>query len=361
MIITVYSIASILLIPVAGFLSDRYGRKAVMIPCLVVVAAGGLISGLSSWLMKTPYTVILIGRVVQGIGASGAFPVVIPTVGDLYREETEVSKGLGIIETTNTFGKVVSPVLGSALGLIAWFVPFLAIPVLSGVSIVLIMLWVKTGKNEKSEKTTIKDFFKKVKQIFGEKGRWLYAIFFNGFIVMFVLFAYLFYLSTILEDNFHMHDMKKGLVLAIPLLFLCATSLITGNLIHADKKLMKWIIFTGFLAATITLPWVGFLSGLILIILVLTLSGTGLGATLPCLDALITEGIVKDDRGTATSFFSGARLLGVAVGPPLAALLMNTGSKITFMVLAGSGLAAALAAYLFIKPDNIQNKQEKTT
>ena len=55
---------------------------------------------------------ILIGRAIQGIGAAGAMPVVIPCVGDLYKDEKQVSTGLGIIETSNTFGKVLSPILG---------------------------------------------------------------------------------------------------------------------------------------------------------------------------------------------------------------------------------------------------------
>ena len=35
MIITSYSIAAVFLIPVAGYLSDRYGRKMVIIPSLI--------------------------------------------------------------------------------------------------------------------------------------------------------------------------------------------------------------------------------------------------------------------------------------------------------------------------------------
>lgn len=140
MIITVYSIASIVLIPVAGFLSDKFGRKKVMVPSLIITGTGGLLSGLSALLFKNPYGWILAGRILQGIGASGAFPVVIPCVGDMFREEADVSKGLGIIETANTVGKVLSPILGAALGLLAWYVPFLAIPVLSGIAAFFIII-----------------------------------------------------------------------------------------------------------------------------------------------------------------------------------------------------------------------------
>src|SRR5690625_3907471 len=85
-VITVYSIVAIIFIPLAGFLSDRFGRKKVIIPSLLVTAAGGLIAGWASWKMEDPFVVILLGRILQGIGASGAMPIVLPLVGDIFRD-----------------------------------------------------------------------------------------------------------------------------------------------------------------------------------------------------------------------------------------------------------------------------------
>lgn len=72
MIITIYSIVAILLIPIAGYLSDRWGRKMVMVPSLLIAAIGGAITGWVSWKVDNPYIWILIGRAIQGIGAAGA-------------------------------------------------------------------------------------------------------------------------------------------------------------------------------------------------------------------------------------------------------------------------------------------------
>jgi ACDE family multidrug resistance protein len=44
MLITVYAIAAIVLIPIAGYLSDQYGRKRVIIPSLFITAIGGAVS-----------------------------------------------------------------------------------------------------------------------------------------------------------------------------------------------------------------------------------------------------------------------------------------------------------------------------
>src|SRR5690625_6427107 len=65
LIITSYSLVAIFLIPVAGFLSDRYGRKKVMIPALLITGIGGLVAGGAAWVMESPYSIILLGRVLQ--------------------------------------------------------------------------------------------------------------------------------------------------------------------------------------------------------------------------------------------------------------------------------------------------------
>lgn len=69
MIITVYGLIAILMIPVAGYLSDRYGRKIVILPSLFLAAIGGAICVAAAWFLTgvTAYWVILGGRLVQGL------------------------------------------------------------------------------------------------------------------------------------------------------------------------------------------------------------------------------------------------------------------------------------------------------
>src|SRR5699024_337151 len=110
-IITVYSIVAIIFIPLAGYLSDRFGRKKVLIPALILTGIGGVIAGLAAWKMVNAITVILIGRILQGIGASGAMPVVLPLVGNMFRRDEEAISTVIIIETSITVGKLVSPIL----------------------------------------------------------------------------------------------------------------------------------------------------------------------------------------------------------------------------------------------------------
>lgn len=147
LLITVYSVMAIFLIPIAGYLSDRIGRKAVIIPSLIITGIGGSVCGAAAVWMDHSYSVILLGRVLQGIGAAGAMPIVLPLVGDMFKSEEDVSSGLGIIETANTCGKVLSPILGTALVAIVWHLPFWAIPVLCLISILLVLFLSNSPKN----------------------------------------------------------------------------------------------------------------------------------------------------------------------------------------------------------------------
>ncbi|MCP8969448.1 MFS transporter [Ectobacillus ponti] len=359
MIITVYSIVAILLIPIAGYLSDRWGRKKVIIPSLIIAGIGGAITGWASWKMSDPYWIILAGRVVQGIGSAGAMPVVLPCVGDMFKDEKDISCGLGMIETSNTFGKVLSPILGSALAAVVWFLPFWFIPILCAIAVLLIIFLVKPPKKQ-DDPVPVKEFVHSVWKLLKEKGKWLVTIFIAGAIIMFVLFGALFYLSTILETKYHTDGIWKGLILAIPLSALSLCSFITGKKIGDDKKIMRRCAYLGFfiLAGSFIIPV--FFNNVYTLVTSLSIGGVGIGLALPSLDALITEGIEKEERGTITSLYSSMRFVGVAAGPPLYAIFMKGADQDIFWVSGAAGLAGALLIMFFVKPKSSKNEDSKS-
>src|SRR5699024_8764133 len=127
-IITCYYIVAIIILPLSDYLSDRLGRKKVIKAPLILTGIKGIIAGLSSWKMDIAYSMIVLGRILQGIGVLGAMPIVLVLVGDLFQRESVASATLGIIETANTAGKVLSPILGAAFTAVIWFLPFFSIP-----------------------------------------------------------------------------------------------------------------------------------------------------------------------------------------------------------------------------------------
>lgn len=349
LIITIYSVVAIILIPIAGYLSDKFGRKKIIIPSLMITAIGGGIAAFASWQITEPYLWIMVGRLLQGVGAAGAFPVTIPTVGDMYPDEEDASKGLGIIETANTFGKVLSPIIGASLALVIWFLPFIFVPIFSIVSILLVIFLVKVPKQNQRTKPKFARFFKNIKAVFKKNGRWLVAVFIIGGLNMFVLFGYQFHFSNLLEKHYQIEGVLKGLILAIPLIILCLASYFSSKKIGDNKQLMKWLIFSGNLMIGVPLLFITNGISLWLIICLLSIASLGIGVSLPSLDTLITKGVEKKIRGTIASLYSSMRFLGVASGPPIVAA-MEDNVRVLYISLAILSGVAALVALFAIKP-----------
>ncbi|SYX83661.1 bacillibactin exporter [Paenibacillus alvei] len=351
LLITVYSVMAIFLIPIAGYLSDRIGRKAVIIPSLIITGIGGGVCGAAAVWMDHSYSVILLGRVLQGIGAAGAMPIVLPLVGDMFKSDKDVSSGLGIIETANTCGKVLSPILGTALVAIVWHLPFWAIPVMCLISILLVLFFVKQPKesDSDSEPIPVRNFLKQVIQLIRENSRWLIAIFVIGGLGMFMLFSSLFYLSESLEDKHGYKGIVKGLLLAIPLAVLSTSSFIAGKCIGSNKIAMKWIIVCGLALTAVGLGMCILTKSVVPLFIWLSAAFLGIGASLPCLDSFITASIEKKHRGTISSLYSSMRFVGVAAGPMIAALVMNHTQTNLFLILCACGVAAALSGLFAIR------------
>lgn len=360
LIITVYSVVAILLIPIAGYLSDRWGRKIVILPCLIIAGAGGALSGWAAWKFSDPFFWILMGRVLQGIGSAGAAPVVIPLIGDLFKKDEEVSSGLGLIETANTAGKVLSPIIGAFLASFIWFLPFWFIPFFSLISVLLVLFLVKSPKKNK-ETQSVKEFLHCVKDVLAKHGRWLYAIFATGCLVMFILFGILFYLSETLEKQYGIDGIKKGFMLAIPLLALSISSFAAGKKIGNDKHFMKVLLVYGMALLALSFTAIRIQHSLFFLFSFLILSGVGIGIALPCLDALITEGVEKDQRGTITSFYSSMRFIGVAAGPPVYAAVMAQSEHMIYYLSISVSLITLFIVLFLIKPGKEKKQQVKPT
>ncbi|MFB7817303.1 MFS transporter [Paenibacillus chitinolyticus] len=348
LVITLFSITAGLIIPISGYLSDRFTRKSVIIPSLIIYGAAGVLAAFGA--IWKSYTILIIARAIQGIGAAGTAPIAMALVGDLYKGGTE-SKALGLTEASNGLGKVLSPIIGSLLALIVWYMPFFAFPIFCLLALLAMMFLIHEPKAKK-EPTELKPYLHKIGTILKKKGRWLITSFFAGSLALFILFGVLFYLSNILEEPpYHIDGVKKGFVLAIPLLGMVITSYTTGALIKKNGTLMRWLINIGLLVMTLSLASTIFaFQNLYLFIGLLTLSAIGTGLLLPCLNTMITGSVEKSERGMITSIYNSLRFIGVAFGPPIFGWLMDKSDRLIFITVSSlAGLTLVLVFYL-VKP-----------
>ncbi|KOR89595.1 MFS transporter [Paenibacillus solani] len=347
LIISIFSLAAGLFIPIIGYLSDRYGRKIIIIPALITYGAAGILAGFGA--IWDSYAVIITARAIQGLAAAGTAPIAMALVGDLYDGGTE-SKALGLIEASNGAGKVLSPIIGSLLMLIVWYASFFAFPVFCALSLLAVIFMIKESSHNSRQE--LGKYLGKIRGIFKEKGRWLITAFFAGSLGLFILFGVLFYLSNILEDKpYQIDGVKKGMVIAIPLLGMVITSYTTGSLIKKNGKLMRWLMNIGLLAMTVSLALtLFFLKNIYVFIGLLTVSSIGTGMLLPCLNTIITGAVEKSERGMITSLYNSLRFLGVAAGPPLFGWMMDRSDYVVFITVSSLSLITLGLVFFLIRP-----------
>ncbi len=348
LLITAFSIAAGVVIPLAGYLSDRFGRKIVVILSLILYGAGGLLAGLAALWWDKPYGIIMIGRVLQGIGAAGTAPIAMAMVGDLFNGAAE-SRALGLMETSNGLGKVLSPVLGALLAMISWYMVFLAFPIICGA--VLLLFWFCTRENKQQKQPMqVSQYLQSIGQVFRQHGRWLVPAFFIGSICLFTLFGVLFYLSDLLEETYKIDGVLKGGFLAIPLLVMSIVAYVTGLIIKKKLRVMRLFVISGMFLLAASYVIASFVQGVYLLIGVLVIGSAGTGMILPCLNSMIVGAVKKAERGMITSLYSGVRFIGVAVGPPVFTWLLGISRSVMFYSIAGLTALFAVVALFFLKP-----------
>jgi ACDE family multidrug resistance protein len=332
LVITLFSIPAGLVIPFYGFLSDRMKRKPIIIVSLLVYASGGVLAGLAAvGGQKLAYLLIMVGRIIQGIGAAGTAPLAMALVGDLYQGKAR-SKVLGFLEAANGLGKVISPILGSLIGLLAWWAVFFLFPVLC----IPIALGLGLGIREpalKKEAPSVAQYGQALKKIFQQKGVSLLAAFLAGATVLFVLFGLLFYLSDHLEVKYKLEGVVKGLIIAIPVLAMALTSSFVGIFAAQRTSFYKILIVGGLsLVVLATALTAFFYQNTYLFIGLLVIAGVGTGMALTSLNTIITSSCSREERGMITSLYGSVRFFGVAAGPPFFGFLMERSVFWTFML-----------------------------
>jgi multidrug resistance protein len=134
-IFSIYLLFYLFGLPLMSKLSDRHGRKSIYIVSLSIFAFGSFLVFLSH-----DFTLLLIGRAIQGFGSSGVFPVAAATIGDVFPFEKR-GRALGILGAVYGIAFILGPIIaGTMLHFFNWNAIFLInIPI----AILLIVLAVK--------------------------------------------------------------------------------------------------------------------------------------------------------------------------------------------------------------------------
>ncbi|MBB3462051.1 TCR/Tet family MFS transporter [Rhizobium sp. BK377] len=125
----IYSLMQFLFAPLLGNLSDRFGRRPILLLSVLTFAFDNFICAIA-----TSYWMLFVGRVLAGI-SGGSFATCSAYIADISNEENR-AKNFGLIGIAFGVGFTVGPVIGGFLGEFGPRVPFFGAAALSFINFV---------------------------------------------------------------------------------------------------------------------------------------------------------------------------------------------------------------------------------
>jgi MFS family permease len=118
LLFAVFAFCSFLSAPLMGALSDKVGRRPLLIVSITSTALGWFVFASASSI-----PLLFLGRIIDG-SAAGNFTVAQSSLVDLARDDKERSANLGLIGATFGIGLMVGPFLGGILSTVSHAFPF---------------------------------------------------------------------------------------------------------------------------------------------------------------------------------------------------------------------------------------------
>ncbi|MEX1054832.1 MAG: MFS transporter, partial [Rhodothermales bacterium] len=113
-VFNVFVLFNLLGLPLMARLSDLTGRRRMYLVSVSLFALGSLVVAAGP-----PFGVLLAGRAIQGLGASGIFPVASAVVGDVIAPERR-GRALGLLGAVFGLAFIIGPIIAGILLLVGW-------------------------------------------------------------------------------------------------------------------------------------------------------------------------------------------------------------------------------------------------
>ena len=309
----IYSGMQIIFVPILGRLSDRFGRRPILIVSLVGTAIGFLIMGWASSLL-----LLFVARIIDG-ASGGNISTAQAYIADVSTPENR-SRSMGVIGAAFGLGFTFGPMIGGIMSRISYGAPFYFAAALAVVNVVLLYFILPESlsaeyRSKPHKRTRLAEVFQHGHaRLFGT----IVATFFftiTGFAIMTTLFA----LFT--EKHFGFSAHQTGYVFG----FIGIISVILqGGLIGRLVKMFgeTALARTGLLLlalALFALPLVPTIPMLLLVSAALAIAN---GLVIPTLNGLASQMIDRSWQGRALGLMQSAGSLGRLVGPLLGGWLL---------------------------------------
>ena len=337
LLVTVYSVAQFFMAPIWGRLSDRFGRKPILLLGLI---GSGLAYLVFAW--SQSITWLFASRIMAGIGGS-TVPVAEAYIADVTRPEDRAGN-MGLIGAAFGLGFTVGPALGGILSSVSFQAPGYVAAGLCFVN-ALAAAWLLPETLPQTLRDRVRPTFR---YTMAGLGRAFKAPRLRRILALYFLFTVAFAvlqptLSLFGEARFGLDQRRVGYLFAFLGLI---SAVVQGGIVRrlvprfGEVRLIRW---SG-------LP---FVVGLILIALAqdmtLLLTGIGLlaigyGGALPSVLGLISRVAPQELQGGVLGVGQSVGSLARIIGPAVAGLAFDVSIALPYLVGAGVAAVAAIGA-----------------
>ena len=303
LLITVFTVPGVILTPVFGILADRWGRKTILVPSLILFSIAG-----TSCFFATDYHVLLILRFFQGIGAASLGSLNITLIGDLFTGKNRAI-AMGYNASVLSIGTASYPAIGGLLATIGWSYPFL-LPILATPVGMLVLFYLSNPviDNDGDFMTYLRDSWKCI------KNKKIIAVFLMTTIQFIILYgAYITYYPHLIGTVFGKAPATVGFIMSDMSLTTAATSSQMGYLTSKFKG--KTLIQIAYIMFAIALILVSQAPNIWWLIIPTMIFGLGMGLSLPNMMNLLASLAPTNQRAAIMAFNGMVLRLGQTMGP----------------------------------------------
>lgn len=342
----VFTMPGIILTPIFGFLADKYSRKIVLVPALIIFAIAGYGCSLAE-----SYEVLVLLRGIEGIGAASLGALNVSLIGDIYSKD-KISKYAGYNNVVLSFGTAFFPMIGGFLTLISWNTVFY-LPLFTLIVAFLFIIAFK-NLNQKTENVSFKRILHSFKN---EEFRKISIMNFLGYILLIgCLFTYI---PFHFKYTFGFTSKEIGIYLSIMSLSAAFSSFFLHKAISLISE--KGIMIVKFWVFFIVIFAIPFLSPT-LIYFALSLFGMAFGLGFPGMQYWVLKISDNENRASMTSVHRAVSQLGQSLGPiffGFFASIYASKDSVAEIFYLGAGIALlTLLITFFMLKQYIFNKQK---
>ncbi|MEO6148584.1 MAG: MFS transporter [Mucilaginibacter sp.] len=301
-----FSVAQFFATPLLGSLSDKWGRKPVLIISLIGTCASFILFAQAQSLI-----ILFAARILDGI-TGGNISVAQAMVSDISSKKDR-AKNFGILSSAFGFGFVAGPALGGILSRYGMHVPFYFAAAIALVGVLLTIFLLKETNKSKSKGKTAHSFnFKSLVTILKTPIVGLSVL--VSFILTMAQFAMIIGFQTLTTDEFKLSPTQTGLLYA----GFGVTGIIIQLLVPVITKIFSSKSIILMLSTLICLGAMlacGLVSGFIVFTIAIGVYGFFNGLRNPMLNAIIADHSNDSEQGEILGINQSYISIGQTLGP----------------------------------------------